>query len=149
MLPSRIVLLAVAITLPMAAVHAVPYVPKSEIKDENKLIGTWKYVSGKYNGQENKLPDGITMLKHVTSSQFTWVVYDKDGKVSASLGGSCTLTGDKYVEIPEYGFGDAFEQLKGKSQEFTWKLDGNKWFHNGKLSSGLTIEEVWERVEKK
>jgi len=24
-----------------------------------------------------------------------------------------------------------------------------KWYHNGTRSNGLTIEEVWERVEKK
>jgi hypothetical protein len=29
------------------------------------------------------------------------------------------------------------------------KVDGNKLHQNGKLNSGLTIEEVWERVEKK
>ena len=37
--------------------------------------------------------------------------------------------------------------LKGKPQSFTWKVEGNKWLHSGTLSSGATIEEVWERVE--
>jgi hypothetical protein len=31
----------------------------------------------------------------------------------------------------------------------TWKLEGNKWYPNGKLSNGETIEEVWQRVERK
>jgi hypothetical protein len=32
---------------------------------------------------------------------------------------------------------------------FECKVEGAKWYHNGALSSGLTIEEVWERVEPK
>jgi hypothetical protein len=123
--------------------------PADEPKPENKLVGTWKRVSAKYDGTEANLPAGYTALKHVTPTQFMWAVYDGDGKVEAALGGSYTLKGDDYVETPEYGVGDILGQLKGKPQAFTWKVDGNKWHHMGKLSSGLTIEEVWERVEKK
>jgi hypothetical protein len=125
---------------------------KAEAKPDNELVGTWKLVSAKYNGQENKLPDGLTMLKHVTPVQFMWAIYDKDGKVESALGGPYTLNGDKYDETPEYGFADTLDslkELKGKIQSFTWKIKGNKWYHDGKLSSGVTIEEVWERVEKK
>jgi hypothetical protein len=75
--------------------------------------------------------------------------YDKDGKVDAALGGPYTLKGDKYEETPEYGIGDVLELLKGKPQSFECKVEANKLHQNGKLSSGLTIEEVWERVEKK
>lgn len=41
------------------------------------------------------------------------------------------------------------EIMKSKAQTFTCKVEGNKWYDNGKLSNGLTIDEVWERVEKK
>jgi hypothetical protein len=78
-----------------------------------------------------------------------WAIYGADGKVEDVLGGSVAIKGDGYVETPEYGTGTVLEQLKGKPQTFTWKVEGNKWYHTGKLSSGLTIEEVWERVEKK
>lgn len=125
---------------------------KAEAKPDNELVGTWKLVSAKYNGQENKLPEGITMLKHITPVQFMWAIYDKDGKVESALGGPYTLKGDKYEETPEYGLADTLDSLKdlkGKIQSFTWKIKGNKWYHDGKLSSGVTIEEVWERVEKK
>ena len=52
------------------------------------------------------------------------------------------------VETSEYGLGTVLEQLKGKPQVFTWKVDGTKWQHNGKLSIGVELEEAWERVEK-
>ena len=123
--------------------------PKAEVKAENKLVGTWKLVSAKYDGQEVHLPEGTTVHKHVTPNHFMWAAYDKEGKVTQALGGSCILKGDQYEETPEYGLGDVLEQLKGKAQSFKWKLEGNKWHHDGKLSSGLTIEEIWERVNKK
>ena len=122
---------------------------KGEAKTPNRLVATWKLVSAKFGGQESKLPEGATQVKHVTPTQFMWAIYDKDGKVLAALGGTYTLKGDKYVETPEYGVGSVLDELKGKPQVFQWKVEGNKWYHNGKLSSGQTIEEVWERVEKK
>jgi hypothetical protein len=122
---------------------------QEEAKSENKLVGTWKLVSAKYDGKDFKFPEGTTMVKHVTPSQFMWATYDKNGKVSRAAGGSHTLNADKYEETPEYGIGEDFEVIKGKTHSFTWKIDGTKWYHNGELSNGLTIEEVWERVEKK
>ena len=139
MYKSGIVCLGCAILLAVSATDALAQEPKQV----NKLIGTWKVVSSQF-------PEGYTQLKHVTPVQFMWALYDKDGKVVAALGGSCTLKGDTYEEIPEYGVGeDLLNALKGKPQSFKWKIEGNKWHHRGKLSTGQDIEEVWERVEKK
>src|SRR5262245_59579128 len=144
------VLLALLAAVALTSERSADDEPKKAVaRPENKLVGTWKLVSAKYDGQETKLPEGTTMLKHVTPTQFMWAHYDKDGQVDAALGGSYTLVGDKYEETPEYGVGNVLEALKGKPQTFEWKVEGNKWHHNGKLSSGLTIEEVWERLEKK
>jgi hypothetical protein len=120
-----------------------------EPKAENKLVGTWKLISAKYGGQEHKFPEGTTTLKHVTPTQFMWATYDGDGKVTRAAGGGYTMKGDAYEETPEYGISADFDTIKGKAHTFKWKVDGNKWHHDGKLSNGLTIEEIWERVEKK
>jgi hypothetical protein len=143
---ARLLAVIVAVAVTAAAVRADE--PKKGAAD-NKLVGTWKCVSAKIGGKDVNRPEGFTQLKHVTPTQFMWAGYDQDGKVMAALGGSYTLKDDDYVETPEYGVGEVLEQLKGKPQEFKWKVEGNKWYHTGKLSSGLTIEEVWERVEKK
>ncbi len=135
--------LAILVAVAALTAHA------DEPKPENKLVGTWKMVSAKYGGNEYTFPAGTTTLKHVTSSQFMWASYDQDGVVSRTAGGRYTLEGDKYEETPEYGMSNDFDVIKGKAQTFTWKVDGNKWLHTGKLSSGLTIDEVWERVEVK
>ena len=123
--------------------------PKGSAQPANPLIGTWKLVTAKYGGRESNLPRRVTMLKHVTPSQFVWLSYDKDGKVTRAAGGRYTLKGDVYEETPEYGISSDFDLIKGKAQSFTWQVKGNQWHHNGKLSNGLTIEEVWERDEKK
>jgi hypothetical protein len=122
---------------------------KGDPKSENKLIGTWKLVSAKYGGQEFQFEEGVTTVKHVTTSQFMWASYDKNGKVTRSAGGDSALKGELYEETPLYGIGNDFDVIKGKPQTFKWKVEGNKWYHNGKLSNGTTIEEVWERVERK
>jgi hypothetical protein len=88
------------------------------------------------------------MLKHVTPSQFMWVTYDQDGKVTRVAGGSYTLKGEEYAETAEYGIGADFDVIQGGTHTFRWKVEGNKWHHTGKLRNGLTVEEAWERVKK-
>jgi RNA polymerase sigma factor (sigma-70 family) len=116
---------------------------------ENKLIGTWKLVSAKYDGEAVTFPEGVTTVKHVTPTQFMWAGYGKDGKVIRAAGGSYSLKGDAYEETPEYGVGKDFDGIKGKAQTFKWKVEGDRWHHTGKLDNGPTIDEVWERVEKR
>src|SRR5205823_3969349 len=108
--------------------------PRAGAADGHKLVGTWKAVSAKYGGSEIKLEEGYTHLKHVTPTQFMWAICDGEGKVGTTLGGSYTLKGNAYTEVPEYGTGSVLEQLKGKPQVFTWRVEGNKWYHTGKLS---------------
>ncbi len=122
---------------------------KAEAMTENKLVGTWKQIKAKFRGNEVKIPEGTTQLKHVTQTHFMFVDFDKDGKFIDAFGGPYTLKGEKYEETLEYGVGDVFKVLKGKPQSFECKVEGAKWYHNGTLTNGLTIEEVWERVEPK
>jgi hypothetical protein len=122
---------------------------KPVAKPENKLVGTWRLVSAKYNGKDVTIPDGETRLKHVTPTHFMWAIYDKDGVVGTTMGGACTVSETKYEEVPEFGTSDIIKAFKGKAIPFEWKVEGNKWYHSGKLGSDFTIEEVWERVERK
>jgi hypothetical protein len=139
MLMCKTGIIGLALAVSLAATDALAEEPKQE----NKLLGTWRLLS-------NTIPEGYTEVKHVTPVQFMWALYDKDGKVVNALGGSYTLKGDTYEEVPEYGVSEnLLKALKGKPQSFKWKIEGNKWHHSGTLSIGQTIEEVWVRVEKK
>ena len=118
-------------------------------KTGSALFSTWKLISGSYGGNDFKVPEGQTMLKHVTATQFMWATYDKEGKMFRAAGGPYTLKGDTYEESPEYGFSDDFDLIKGKIHVYKTKIEGNKWYIDGMLASGLTIKEEWERQEKK
>jgi len=122
--------------------------PANTSKLQDKLVGTWKMVSAKYGGRENKFPEGYLMVKHITPTQFMWATSDAEGNLTRAAGGGYTLKGDLYEETPKYGLSEDFQIIKGKAQTFRCKIDGNTWHHDGKLSNGVTIEEVWERVEK-
>src|SRR5207249_1613248 len=116
---------------------------------QERLVGTWRLVSARYGGQDHKSPEGTTTLKHVTPAQFMWASYGADGTVTRAAGGRYTLKSDVYEETPEYGLSGDFDIIRGKAQSFKCMIEGDKWHHDGKLSNGLTIEEVWERVGKK
>ena len=111
------------------------------------LVGSWKLASARYGGNDYAAPG--TTIKHVTPVQFMWASYGADGVVTRAAGGAYTLKGDAYQETPEYGISSDFDVVRGKPQTFTCRIDGNKWYHSGVLSNGLTIDEVWERVEPK
>ena len=82
-----------------------------------------------------------------------WGVVSQFGRFSGELimnnRRTYEVKGEAYAELPQYGVGADFDGVKGKSHPFTWKIDGRKWHHQGQLAEGLTIDEVWERVEKK
>lgn len=118
-------------------------------QESHELIGTWRLISSKYGGQEFQLSTDLSIVKHVTPEQFMWARYDKQGVVVYAAGGAYSIKDGEYVETPEYGMGEDIESIKGKSHTFNSKIEGKRWLHNDKLDSGLTIDEVWERVEKK
>ncbi len=118
--------------------------------EKGKLIGTWKMVSAKYNGEESDLPKTGITLKHITPGNFIFVTYDSETKkVTRAAGGTYTLAGEKYEEAPEYGLSEDFEAIRGKRHTFTVKIDGDTLHQDGALADGLKIEEVWERVKGK
>ena len=121
--------------------------PKASVLTQQDVLGSWKLVSVKIDGKAVTQPRGTTTIKHVTPSQFMWTTYDASGTMTVAGGGGYDLKSDKYVETPEYGMGGDFPLLKGKKQVFTGKVESGKWHHRGKLSSGLHIEELWEKVE--
>jgi hypothetical protein len=123
--------------------------PKDKETSANKLVGTWKIVSAKYGGQEAMLPQDTTTVKHITPNQYMWASYGKDGQVYRAAGGPYTFNGEVMESTPEYGFGADFESIKGKRQSYKCRVEGNKWYQSGTLSTGTNLEEVWERVEMK
>jgi hypothetical protein len=135
--------LALAAGLSNALVPA----PASPTQAPEPVVGTWKVVSAKANGRAIDLPAGITILKHVTPTHFTFVYYDQAGRITAVGGGRYTLNGSRYEETVEYGHGEGVAPLIGKTLVFSCRIEGGRWYHGGKETDGTVIEEVWERVQ--
>jgi hypothetical protein len=112
-----------------------------------RLVGTWRMMSKKENGVQSPLPATAVTYKHITPVGFMWLSHEKGtGKVFRAAGGTYTLHGDAYKEKVEYGFGEDFGTVKDAEHSFTCRIEGDRWYHTGKLANGTTIEEVWERV---
>jgi hypothetical protein len=125
-----------------------PAVPgeKESRAEHNKLVGTWKMVSAKHDGQDSDQPTRLICLKHITPTHWMWAFIDPATKeITMAATGTYTLEGDKYVELPLYTLGQGVGDIRDKPQSFTWKIEGDKWFHTGTISTGVKLEEVWER----
>lgn len=120
---------------------------KDEGKD--KLVGTWKLTSARYGGQAFAFAEELTTIKVVTPTRYVLVMYTKGGHVARAAGGTYTHAGDSYEETPEFSTTENFNAIRGKRQSFKCKLDGDRWHHSGTMSSGMTVEEVWERADTK
>jgi hypothetical protein len=112
----------------------------------NKVDGAWRLV-GIRDGDTYSKPDR-EQYKLVVGGRFIWTT-SKDGKIEYAAGGKYTVEGDKYTESIEFAHDRDF--LVGKEAKFTWKLDGDKWYHKGTLKTDqgdVQIDELWERVKK-
>jgi hypothetical protein len=122
--------------------------PRTKAVVADQQVGTWRLVSFKYGDaiEFTDFPKDHVKLKHVTPTHFVWILYSAEGKqVERTAGGTYTLAGHAYTEQLEYGLGEDVMPLVGQEQKFTCKFVGDKWYHSGALSSGLKIEEVWQR----
>ena len=102
------------------------------------LIGTWELV-GRPDGE--KLD--VNSLKFFTGKHWTVALFDDDGRVQYSHGGTYTLDGDQYAETIKY----ATEQtvsLIGQTFKFKIKVEDGKYTQIG---VGNTYDEVWQRAK--
>jgi hypothetical protein len=142
---SAAAMISLAMTVALGGATQNPPTPKADCS----LMGTWRLESALFGGKPFSPPEGSTTLKHITPTHFTWVTYGADGTIARTAGGTYTVVGDTYQENPDYGIGPDFAVVKSRAQKFTCKVDGDKWYHTGALSNGLTIEEVWQRQTRK
>jgi hypothetical protein len=129
------------------------------------LQGYWEMISQKVNGKEN-LSYG-KQIKLLTATHFVWVRQNKEevekllakGTTEDSLtafhdafgAGTYKVNGNTYTETTEFFYEPKYI---GTSIDFTFKLDGDKWYtrgdfvynENGKKTDEI-IEEVWRKVE--
>lgn len=119
---------------------------RSPAASPDPVVGTWRLVSAKANGKPVDVPAGTTVLKHVTPSDFIFVYYNQQGLITVAGGGRYTLSGNHYAESVEYGVGEGIAPYIGKTEAFTLRIDGQRWYHSGTETDGTVVEEIWERA---
>ncbi|HEY6224138.1 MAG TPA: hypothetical protein VIW26_10155 [Gemmatimonadales bacterium] len=112
------------------------------------VVGTWRLVSANANGKAVDIPAGTTVLKHLTPTDFVFVYYTQQGLITVAGGGRYTLKGNRYEESVEYGVGEGMAPYIGKTEVFTLRLEGDRWYHSGTETDGSVVEEVWERARR-
>lgn len=132
----------------LAFTAALPGAEKPQ-KDAASHLGTWRLVSTKY-GDAKEFSDVSNQEPHIkmlTADRFVWVIYDSKTKlISRSMGGSYRLQGSSYTETIEFFLPQGMKVYLGKEQVFTLRVEGDRLFQSGKLSDGMNIEEIWQRV---
>lgn len=109
------------------------------------LAGAWRITDRMRNGQMTAMRMGPRKtIKMITGSRFQWAAYNPETKqFSGTGGGSITLENGKYTEHIEFFSRNA--DRVGASLTFDYKVDGDKWDHQGQSSSGNPIHEIWTR----
>lgn len=109
------------------------------------LAGAWRITDRMRNGAMQAMRQGPRKtIKMITGSRFQWAAFNPETKqFSGTGGGTVTLKDGVYTEHIEF-FSRNAERV-GASLSFDYKVDGNKWDHSGKSSSGNPIREIWTR----
>lgn len=123
----------------------------SPIEVRQELEGAWRLVAFKSGTAKEffKMPEGSQHIKILAGGRFVWTS-SKGGTIVRSGMGIYTVLGDTYTEHYEQVLDDKDKWFVGTEQNFTWKIEGDKWHHTGILKSGtgkVEISEIWERVK--
>jgi hypothetical protein len=106
-----------------------------------ELLGTWE------SARAPESPKAVRTVKHVTSTHWTWVEYDRENKmVLAAAGGIWSLKNGKYEEACEFTTDD-FPQARGKAYAYKFKVDDDRWTITGGTDLEDQVGETWKRLK--
>jgi hypothetical protein len=106
-----------------------------------QLDGAWELVSGQ------PLPKGARDIKVLSAGHVMFVAYDTEtGKPLYTGGGTYILNGSSYTEHMDFASDVIAAGLIGKDQQFTVKLNGDRFTQTGTLTNGKLLSEVWKRM---
>jgi hypothetical protein len=135
----------------LLAVAALPITGCSHAP--NPLIGAWEVVQPGVGAPEpdsssGMMPNPLVPMKILTDSYFAFGYLTPSGEVFAG-GGTYTYDGrDHYTEFIRY---HSLPYLVGMRIDFTCRLEGDLWYHDGTyVTQGVNgeIHEVWRRLDE-
>lgn len=112
---------------------------------EPALAGLWRITGRMNNGQLVSMPLAARKtIKIFSKTRFQWAAINtQTGDFSGTGGGTYSLKDGKYTENIEFFSRDS--SRVGMSLSFDAQVEGNKWTHTGKSSTGSPVHEIWER----
>lgn len=112
---------------------------------ESDLAGSWRITDRMRNGEMTAMRLGARKtIKMITGTRFQWAAFNPETKqFSGTGGGTVTLENGKYTENIEFFSRNA--DRVGANLTFNYSVNGDKWDHSGKSSSGNPIREIWTK----
>lgn len=109
------------------------------------LAGAWRITDRMRNGEMSAMTLGARKtIKMISGTRFQWAAFNSETKqFSGTGGGTVILENGKYNEHIEF-FSRNPDRV-GADLSFDFKVDGNKWDHSGKSSTGSPIREIWTK----
>jgi hypothetical protein len=102
------------------------------------LIGTWELV-GRPDGQAID----ANSLKFFTGKHWIVTLFDDNGQIQYTHGGTYTVDGDQYAETIKFAGGET-ATLVGQTFRFKITVEGDKYTQIG---IGNNYDEVWHRAK--
>lgn len=110
------------------------------------LQGDWEFVSGRFTRPDGTVSTAdnsqLHSIKVIGDKRFSFVTLRADGSLARAAAGRYTVSGNTYTEYLDL---TSPADLQGSTAVFTWRVEGDTWYHNGE-GSGMKYEEVWRRA---
>jgi cell division protein YceG involved in septum cleavage len=110
------------------------------------LHGNWEFVSGRFTLAEGTVRTAdsteLRSIKVIGPTRFSFVTLRADGSLARAAAGRYTISGNTYTEYLDL---TSPADAQGSTGVFTWRVEGDTWYHNGE-SRGVKFEELWRRA---
>ena len=126
--------------------HSDKVIWKKMVEPVTPLAGCWRITDRLgQDGNLSAMPQGDRKtLKIMSGSRFQWfAINPKTKQFSGTGGGTYTLKDGVYTEKIEFFSRD--KTRVGTELSFEATIQGTKWNHKGKSSTGNPVNEIWTK----
>ncbi|NUQ21183.1 MAG: hypothetical protein HOQ09_09505 [Gemmatimonadaceae bacterium] len=112
----------------------------------NPLEGTWELVSAKETIGDSVVYDmkapQLRSIKVINATHFSYLTLGPSGEFVRAAAGHYTASNGLYTEQIEYSSG----RRLAEAYPFTYRVEGNLWYHKSIGGTRESFDEVWRRV---
>lgn len=113
------------------------------------LSGAWRFaarIDEEGNPGDRRGEGPRQTIKILSGERFQWAAFNYETRQFYGTGGGTYQVEDgRYTETIEFFSRD--DSRAGMSLEFSYRIEGNDWYHKGHGSTGKPVHEIWERKE--